>query len=344
MATLWKCPLCGKGKRAASRLRKDATARFCLDCSATSPTLVERFAPSLEKKREAGKARSKAKAEKKREREAAPYMIGGVDVRKSFERAKKLRCWQRWKVAPRIANVGLSFTRRKDGHTSGRAWEWRQDVHVSAGVDLFDVELAIVHELVHKAHFAKGMHRVAGRKTSAIHDAEFHDMLRVAACEFFGFPGEKVADEYRAAGGAARAYSMDDALRAVRAELDPAGAQAAGAAKEAARKAKRASSKPWTIEREEGGDWWTIEIPGALYEASSLYVVEDCADEYENLIEIVGSKKAGRGRRYTLRARGFRGLKEVADRMFDAWDSPHRAACERLGDDLRDRAGKLLAA
>ena len=329
MAVLWKCPNCGKGKRAASRLRKNASDRFCLDCSAKSPTLVERVAPRLEKKREASKTRSKAKAAKKRERAVARYMVGGVDMVASFARAKRLRCWKRWKVDRYVERLGMNFVRRKDGETSGRHWNGRGSIHISAGVDPFDVEKTIVHEIVHEAHARRGLQRVAGRKTRACHDAEFHDMLRVAACEYFGFPGEKVSLAYQHAGGAARAYSMDDALRAVRRELDPAGARAGDEAKAAAAKAKRASSRPWKIERE--GDRWLVEIPGVLHEAGGLDMLEEIEEDVG--VEVLGASRAGRGWRYSFRCT-IAGLVEISERMGYAWESPHRAAAYRLCDDL----------
>ena len=48
----WKCANCDHGLLAPTKPRKNDVRRYCLPCSAKTGKLVERFAPSLEKKRE----------------------------------------------------------------------------------------------------------------------------------------------------------------------------------------------------------------------------------------------------------------------------------------------------
>lgn len=96
----WICPQCGKGKNAPSRLRKDDPRRYCLDCSGKPGvlTLVERYAPTLEKKRAKKRAKSQAKAAKKakakRERERPRKE---AKRRAKRERRKRKRDQQEWR-------------------------------------------------------------------------------------------------------------------------------------------------------------------------------------------------------------------------------------------------------
>lgn len=327
MAIRWKCPNCGKGANGPARPAKNATVRFCLPCSATGGTLVERVAPKLAAKREKSTERQKSKRQRERAKEAERFIAGGVDVRKSFARAQRLACWKRWGISEYMRGLDFNLTRRGDGETSGRAWAGRKRVHVSAGEDPFDVELAIVHELTHKAHFRRGMHRVAGRKRAAIHDAEFHDMLRVAAVEFFGFDGEAVSAAYREAGGARRAYSMDAALRAVRRKVDPEGYDRARAAISAKQRERRA--KTGQVEIRERDGFFEVDIPGALVGAMGL----DAYRMDDGECECIASRKVGRGSVDTYRAT-LAGLGTIAHAADFAWDSPQRSRAERFGETI----------
>lgn len=84
---LWRCP---NGRhpavRAPARPRRNASARYCLACSAASATLVERVCESLERERTQRKAtrtKRRTKAQLTAEqRIAARFTVGGVDLRK----------------------------------------------------------------------------------------------------------------------------------------------------------------------------------------------------------------------------------------------------------------------
>lgn len=153
MAYLWKCPQCGKGKRLGARPRRDATDRFCLDCSKKTGTLVPRVCPRLETRRSAGKARTQRKQETKRRRAAAIYMVGGYDLRKLLRRV--------WTVARRL-EPGIS---RKPPRLQvqyrgggGRAWigrpTWDTKLQLNRGRKGHTLPLrwifdTLVHEVAH---------------------------------------------------------------------------------------------------------------------------------------------------------------------------------------------------
>ncbi len=61
----WTCPDCGNAKLAGKSPRRNATVRFCLDCSERTGSLVERTCPVLDAQRERGKAKTEAKAKRK---------------------------------------------------------------------------------------------------------------------------------------------------------------------------------------------------------------------------------------------------------------------------------------
>lgn len=67
----WKCPICESGLLAPSRPRKDDARRYCLTCTAETGRLVERIAPTLEKKRATARATQRAKQTQKRKRQSA---------------------------------------------------------------------------------------------------------------------------------------------------------------------------------------------------------------------------------------------------------------------------------
>lgn len=87
----WNCPT-GEhaGVLGPTRPRRNATIRYCLECSENSTTLVERVPAALEKKRAAQAVKTKAKAEKRKERsekrEASIYSLDGRDLRDDMRR------------------------------------------------------------------------------------------------------------------------------------------------------------------------------------------------------------------------------------------------------------------
>lgn len=66
----WKCAICDHGLLAPTKPRKNDVRRYCLPCSSKTGKLVERIAPSLEKKREQRSAVIKEQNKVKRERTA----------------------------------------------------------------------------------------------------------------------------------------------------------------------------------------------------------------------------------------------------------------------------------
>jgi hypothetical protein len=66
----WKCAICDHGLLAPTKPRKNDVRRYCLPCSSKSGKLVERVAPSLEKKREQRSAVVREQNKIKRERTA----------------------------------------------------------------------------------------------------------------------------------------------------------------------------------------------------------------------------------------------------------------------------------
>lgn len=65
----WECPNGCPAVLGSTRPPKDATARFCLSCSAKASRLVERSAPALERQRAAKATVRQTKAQQQRERE-----------------------------------------------------------------------------------------------------------------------------------------------------------------------------------------------------------------------------------------------------------------------------------
>ena len=88
----WICPTCGVGALGPERPRKNATVRYCLDCSASSATLVERVAPAVEGARERAQS---ATAERDRRRRAA--------AARRRERQKNLKAEREKEHAERLA-------------------------------------------------------------------------------------------------------------------------------------------------------------------------------------------------------------------------------------------------
>lgn len=97
---IWRCPECGSGVRAPQQPRRNDTRRFCLDCSAQSPILVERICPANERRREKSVARSRAKASGKAQAQSKRITkaftavsangTAEVDMRPVFRRLKRL--------------------------------------------------------------------------------------------------------------------------------------------------------------------------------------------------------------------------------------------------------------
>jgi hypothetical protein len=82
----WKCPICDDGLLAPTRPRRNDVRRYCLPCSTKSGRLVDRFAPSLEKKREKRTAIVEQKNKEKRVRVAKKLQPEKERMRRAKQR------------------------------------------------------------------------------------------------------------------------------------------------------------------------------------------------------------------------------------------------------------------
>ena len=84
----WVCLKCNSTKLGPSRPRKDDTVRYCLGCSEKSGRLVERMAPTLEKKRMRAAEKGAALRSVRRTRavRADPSVIDGLDLPLELQR------------------------------------------------------------------------------------------------------------------------------------------------------------------------------------------------------------------------------------------------------------------
>jgi hypothetical protein len=187
MAVRWVCPSCGKGANGPERPRLNATVRFCLGCSASSSTLVERVAPALERRRAERQAsttaRQRAKRERERARERALFDLGGLDLREEVWRFWHLPAMRAgdgwWPSGPVVvagkgdpsANGQLVIRRRSSASSSGHAWRDYGYATVTLGTNRAEALEVVLHELVHLA---------VGPDVRG-HGAEFHQLLMAAA-------------------------------------------------------------------------------------------------------------------------------------------------------------------
>lgn len=150
----WECP---NGRHPAvlgpSVPRKNNIVRYCLKCSETEGVLVERVAPTLVKKREAGAARSSAKAEAKRRKERDKKFLKltdaagrTVEFNPESELARIVRAGER-EFERGFSVPVLDWRRGTSGHTSGRAWTYR--ITATFGAQAEGAWATLVHEAAH---------------------------------------------------------------------------------------------------------------------------------------------------------------------------------------------------
>lgn len=163
----WVCLKCGEGKLAPERMRKLDSRRWCLTCSASSPTLVERVQPAKErakaKKVEARAVRTSkrkevasgrvaaARAERERlanttERE---YLKGRAWLVAWLPRILALKAWQERRWAPSWPPKVTIRQGRKRSWSSGHAWTSSQRCVVTTGQSAADDLATLVHEIAH---------------------------------------------------------------------------------------------------------------------------------------------------------------------------------------------------
>lgn len=126
----WTCLTCGEGGLAPTKPRRDDVRRYCLSCSAKTGRLVEKVAPSLEKKREAQTARTQERSKKKRQKEAARRgrVTANERLVKKREKLVQVEAERLWKLLtpyhkgkpiPRIVITDTRQTRGASGHWQG---------------------------------------------------------------------------------------------------------------------------------------------------------------------------------------------------------------------------------
>jgi|APGre2960657404_1045060.scaffolds.fasta_scaffold76736_2 hypothetical protein len=147
----WKCEKCDDGLLAPTRPRKNDVRRYCLPCSAKSGKLVDRVAPSLEKKREKRTAIVQQKQKAKRVRIATKLQPKKerwkrMEQRQAIFNKEADRIWELFH--PQGTNrkrptISIVFARNRDcsGYynggvliriprwSSGGAWAWEVLAH-----------------------------------------------------------------------------------------------------------------------------------------------------------------------------------------------------------------------
>lgn len=144
----WVCPECEGAKLGSKRPRVNAAIRYCLGCTEKTGFLVERTAPVLEAARLRSAERSRAKSAAKKAREAAPYTVEGVDLRRELVRL----CGPKGIGAKRLP--GLTIHRTNKTYTTGRAWSsHRLHLSLPKNATLEEAVVVLIHEVAHLALF-----------------------------------------------------------------------------------------------------------------------------------------------------------------------------------------------
>jgi len=176
---IWRCPECGSGVRAPSKLRKLDVRRWCLECSSKSTVLIERFCVARESRKQSKQKRDTAlrqqhKAKMQEELQMMPWILYPL-----FTLWQRLRCWEKpeqmaaWKLeiifGDRPANCRILYAKKTIhlrastdiGDTS--AWLiWRM-----AQVDAFHAGGGHIH---YYKGFGEAVNQITGFKPSTITD------------------------------------------------------------------------------------------------------------------------------------------------------------------------------
>ena len=133
-----------------------AVKRFCLPCSKESGVLVERAAPTLEKKRLALKAKAKTKKLTAKKKTQSKNTVNGVDVMAEWKKALRLKgVRDHNRNTTYVKSKGFTLTVRRSKATpnecTGQAWPWTGRVVMSVGVacDRAEIVGVLLHELAH---------------------------------------------------------------------------------------------------------------------------------------------------------------------------------------------------
>jgi hypothetical protein len=230
MARRWECPNGCPAVLGPERPRLDATCRVCLKCSAKSPRLVQRVCPANERRKSAGKERTRAKVAERRDSARDERSIAGVHMDLELRRIARLPVWEQ----ARKAGIPLAFRdvraalERCEVRISNRRYGWRTGAADTGtrriiwinrprlGDGAFSAKSTLLHEACHivlREPVRSGKRRPHGR--------EFHDLLQMAACAYFGLKWDSITAHFKSTDGR---YAMDYAISAAWLESQRAGA------------------------------------------------------------------------------------------------------------------------
>jgi len=188
MAVRWVCPSCGGGVNGPQRPRMDDVRRYCLRCSAKTGRLVQRTAPSLERRREEAAARSATKARRKADAERARWLVTLKDangVERDLDVKTELRTaltamgyFNGWAYGhkPTISDINIKIRRGDKGHHTGRAILGGFDVWFTFGKASYEEGLWLIYH--EAAHMADGpLDRDKRGRRVGVHGTAFNRLL-----------------------------------------------------------------------------------------------------------------------------------------------------------------------
>lgn len=203
----WRCEQCGDGLLAPMRPRMNDVRRYCLPCSSKTGKLVQRIAPTLEKKRTAKKAavakrtaskrataarkRAAQKSIEKIERHAEQFGRHGMPIQREAERVWKLfekyhggkmmpKIYISWRNVHIAANGDLLYGHRYNG----LAYEWEWKIMLKPRPSW----RTLAHELCHLAVGLKhGHNEVFYRALKEIYEARWKKHMDWSEVTRFGY-------------------------------------------------------------------------------------------------------------------------------------------------------------
>lgn len=199
----WKCPHCGDGCLAPTRPRKDDVRRYCLRCSERTGRLVERVAPSLERRRqertEASRERAAAKRAKAKAEADDLYVVGSLDLRKELKRLCRLEAFTMEAPSMATSPPRMRVVRRHvQPQRHGRAFGSREiEVVRFPGQTEQQAREILVHELAHVCVWRS-------RPGEPAHGRYWKSIFRSASKEAYGvvpMMSDRFVGKYAAAEG-----------------------------------------------------------------------------------------------------------------------------------------------
>jgi hypothetical protein len=153
----WVCPDCGGTKMAPSRMKAEDSRRFCFGCSEVRGTLIRRTCPVLDRKREAGKAKTAERQKRKSARARARETTNDglhlpTEWARLFRLAQKHPDIRGARKGMRVPTLEIRVSKGRGG--GGRAWKgvWLARVTLGTGKDASDrayYSELLLHELAH---------------------------------------------------------------------------------------------------------------------------------------------------------------------------------------------------